>query len=365
MTKGLLTMKWDERSGVEILTKFPDDIEVNDMTLMQIYSQHEYNQESGVISLRVGDTNLLSYYSGAKKGIYIILLLSPDEDPDDYESGLINASQMIMQNLKDDKYKSMITFLYSWLSVYAKFTSEQFLALLYNDEVKRLILNRLRDEGLADKSELRAWLNDKYRRSYVDVDAAVIELIRTGIIKETSVKGKGVPSVILILIGDLKMYRKPPFNILENPKEKGLPEKYINEYRSRVKDYFNNYFPSDEDNLKIINIFVQPQNYEIIKFLREKIATSIDLEGILGDQAYNIENIVKELVKNDIIINFESKDDIEYYALLSDFFIDQYFPKYTFNIIKLMCEQKSISKPVLIEYLNVLEQSYFEKEFSE
>ncbi|MFX1325337.1 MAG: hypothetical protein ACFE8N_10285, partial [Promethearchaeota archaeon] len=39
---GLLVMKWDERIGAELLAKYPEDIDVSDKTLMQIYGTHEY-----------------------------------------------------------------------------------------------------------------------------------------------------------------------------------------------------------------------------------------------------------------------------------------------------------------------------------
>ncbi|MDX1797147.1 MAG: hypothetical protein R3255_00720, partial [Candidatus Lokiarchaeia archaeon] len=48
----------------------------------------------------------------------------------------------------------------------------------------------------------------------------------------------------------------------------------------------------------------------------------------------------------------------EYYALLTDFYIDLMFPKYLMNVIKMNYENKSKAEPVLIEYLNILEDNY-------
>ena len=55
---------------------------------------------------------------------------------------------------------------------------------------------------------------------------------------------------------------------------------------------------------------------------------------------------------------FQDERNNEYYALLSDFYVDIIFPKYLLNIIKREYEQKSKADQVLIEYLSVLENSY-------
>ncbi|TFG24506.1 MAG: hypothetical protein EU533_02035, partial [Promethearchaeota archaeon] len=101
MPIGLVVMKWDERVGTEILAKYPEEIIVTDKTLMQVYSTHEYSGESGMISLMVGSLNIASYYTGPAKGCYVLLLLNLDDDPDSYETGLIDVSRMILQNLED------------------------------------------------------------------------------------------------------------------------------------------------------------------------------------------------------------------------------------------------------------------------
>ncbi|MBY8986249.1 MAG: hypothetical protein KGD65_14330, partial [Candidatus Lokiarchaeota archaeon] len=148
MPVGLIVMKWDERVGTEILAKHPEEIVITDKTLMQVYSTHEYSGELGIISLMVGSLNIASYYTGPDKGYYILLLLNIDDDPDTYEGGLIDASRTILQSLEDDSYKELVPTLFRRLSVYPSLNAEQLLAITYQDEVKRLIINRLRDEGV-------------------------------------------------------------------------------------------------------------------------------------------------------------------------------------------------------------------------
>ena len=203
MPVGLVVMRWDERVGTEILAKHPEEIVITDKTLMQVYSTHEYSGESGMISLMVGSLNIASYYTGPEKGYYILMLLNLDDDPDAYEGGLADASRIILQNLEEDAYQSMIPSLFRRLSVYPTLNTEQQLAMTYQDEIKRMIINRLREEGTVSKSELMVWLKDRYKQGFVDLEGVVIELIKRDIVKETSVKG--MPSELIFLTNDLKL----------------------------------------------------------------------------------------------------------------------------------------------------------------
>jgi len=54
----------------------------------------------------------------------------------------------------------------------------------------------------------------------------------------------------------------------------------------------------------------------------------------------------------------QDKSGKEYYTLQSDFYIELIFPKYLLKTIKEAYEQKFQSDKVLIEYLNILEDTY-------
>ena len=54
MTLGLVIMKWDERMGAELFARYPEEIDLQDKTMMQIYSTHEYTGEAGMISMTAG-----------------------------------------------------------------------------------------------------------------------------------------------------------------------------------------------------------------------------------------------------------------------------------------------------------------------
>ncbi len=357
MPVGLLIMKWDERVGTQISAKYPEEILINDQTLMQIYSTHEYSGEAGMISLMVGSLNIASYYTGRDQGIYVILLLSLDDDPDSFEGGLSDISRIILQNIEDRSYVSMIPSLFRRISVYPSLNQEQLLAITYQDEIKRMIINRLRDEGVVSKSELNVWLKDKYRYGFIDLDAILFELVKREIIKEASVKG--MPSEQIFFINDLLIIRTPPVKIFKNPVEKGLPDSLVEEYRVAVNNFFKNYKIEEDDHLKIIELLVNPQVYETLRLLRTMIVTKNVLEKLRKKGVDDIDGVLKTLWENNIIQVFQDKRNVEYYAILSDIHLSLIYPKYLLSIIIQEYEVKSKTDKVLIEYLNVLEDAYY------
>lgn len=358
MPIGLAIMKWDPRIGTNIVSRYPEEIKLSDATLMQIYSTHEYSGEAGMISLMAGPLNIASYYTGPDKGYYLILLLTLDDDPDSFEEGLSDISRIILQNIEDDAFIPMVPSLFRRLSVYPSLNQEQLLAITYQDEIKRMIINRLRDEGVVTKSELIIWLKDKYRYGFFDIDAILFDLVKREIVKEASVKD--MPSELIFLINDLLMLRIPPTKLLKNPVEKGLPDVLVNDYIVSVKKFFQNYRPSEEDAQTLINLIVNPQVYETIKLLRTTIASKNILEKLRKKGVDDIDEVLKDLWENKLINVIRDKRGIEYYAMLSDFCISLMYPKFLLNTVKYEYEVKSKPDKVLVEYLNVLEDAYYE-----
>jgi hypothetical protein len=57
---------------------------------------------------------------------------------------------------------------------------------------------------------------------------------------------------------------------------------------------------------------------------------------------------------------FKDENGVEYYTLLTDFYMNLIFPKYLLSVIKRSYEQKSKTDKVLVEYLNLLEDAYID-----
>ncbi|MBY9007866.1 MAG: hypothetical protein KGD63_14080 [Candidatus Lokiarchaeota archaeon] len=356
MPVGLVIMKWNERVGTELIDQYPEELNISDKTLMQVYSTHEYSGEAGLISLMVGSLNIASYYTGPDSQYYILLLLNIDEDPDSFEGGLADASRTILQNLEDDAYKEFIPALFRRISIYPTLNTEQQLAMTYENEVKRMIISRLQDEGVVSKSELSVWLKDRYKQGFVDIENLLNDLIKKELIKETSVKG--MPSELIFLTNDIIMIRRPPIELLKDPSDHGLPSHLVEDYKMECKKFFSEYRPSTEDNLKIIGLITNPQVYETIRLLRTAIVTKNDLEKLKKKGVEDLNDVLKLLWENRMTHVFQDQHGNEYYTLLSDFVIERVFPKYLLNIIKKQYEQKSKADEVLVEYINVLEDTF-------
>ncbi|MHA1728135.1 MAG: hypothetical protein ACTSWY_05335 [Promethearchaeota archaeon] len=362
MPVGMVVMKWDERIGAEILTKYPDELIIQDKTLMQIYSTHEYNQEAGMISLMAGAgaRTIASYYTGPEHSLYTILVLSTEEDPDVFEEGLADASRMIVQNLEGEAFKAIIPSLFQRVSTYPSLDPSQKLMMLFLDEIKRMLLKRLQEEGSVLKSEVSIWLKDRFQTDFVDLDSIITSFIKTGLIKEASVKG--VVSETLFLINDLIIYRIPAVDILKDPQDRGLPTAELaKNYISECKIFFQNYVPNEEDNLVMIDILLEPQIYETVKLLRAAVVRRDDIEKLRKKGVEDIEYVLKKLWDGNFLVVSQDESGNEYFALKSDIKVKQYFPEYLVNTIRRDFNDNVKNPKVIIEHLNILEDTYIEQ----
>ncbi|MFX1438505.1 MAG: hypothetical protein ACFFAA_15110 [Promethearchaeota archaeon] len=354
---GLVLMKWNERIGTEILAKYPEETVISEKTCMQIYSTHEYSGEKGTITLSVGPLNIVSYYTGPEQGYYLLLILDLEDDPDLYEGGMADVLRGLLENVEDDLFKELIPSYFQRLSLYPSFSDEEILALTYQDEAKRMIIENLRESGIISKAELVIWFKDKYTEKFIDLEATISDLLKKGIIKQISVKG--LLSELIVLINDVFMLRVPPLELLEDPIDRGLPTQFKKEYIELVKKFFQSYTPSNEDNLKIVKILSDPQNHLTLRLLRNSIISRQELEKLKVKGVSDPYGVIKTLWENQLIAVFQDEMKREYYALLSDFYLDLIFPKYLLRVIKSSYEQKSLSNKALIEYLEILEDVYY------
>ena len=63
------------------------------------------------------------------------------------------------------------------------------------------------------------------------------------------------------------MLRVPPVQLLNDPADRGLPSQLASDYRTETKKFFQNYKPSDQDNLRVIENIINPQVYETLRFI--------------------------------------------------------------------------------------------------
>jgi hypothetical protein len=353
MPLGLIFMKWNQIMGSEILAKYPAKVEIPDKNLIQIFDTHDLNGQRGLISLMVGTIKVISYYSGPETNYCIILLLDIDDDPDDYENILAEISLKILQNLEVKDYLDMFPSLYQQITLYPSLNFEQRLAMTYHNDIKRKILNFLRNEGVIFKTDLTNWLQESYQQSYSDIETVLFDLVQQGIIEILSVKSER--SLLLFLIKDIIMFRIPPFKLLKSPSESGLPDELHKSYQIDCEMFFENYEISETDNLKIIEHLINPHVYETLSLLRGSAATKKELEKLKGKVIDDIKFVIDLLNELKIIKTYTDSKGNEYYSLLSDFFIDFCLPEYILKIIKTDHENNLKSNKVLLKYLDLLE----------
>ncbi|MFW9830028.1 MAG: hypothetical protein ACFFEY_20840, partial [Candidatus Thorarchaeota archaeon] len=93
--------------------------------------------------------------------------------------------------------------------------------------------------------------------------------------------------------------------------------------------------------------------------LRSAIVTMQDFEKLKNKGVSDIYGVLKKLWDTNMIRVFKDENGIEYYTLITDFFVDIIFPKYLLNVIKTINDQKSKSDKVLLQHLTLLEETYY------
>jgi hypothetical protein len=359
MPVGLIIMNWDERVGANVKAQYPPEIVIQPATLMQVYSQHEYAGDAGMVSFITGPLNIASYYTGQETMYYIILLMEMEEEADSYEEGLADLSRQVLMNQEGDSYKQIMASLFQRISVYPKLNEEQRLAIIYQTEVKRMIINRLREEAIITKAELLIWLKDVYQQGFFDLESVLLGLIKQDLIKVSSVKG--ISSEVIFITKDLLISRVPPSDLINDVESRGLPISLKETYKEEVSTFFKEYTTTEADNLKIMSeVILDPQVYETIKLLRVAAVTRDDLEKLKKKGVEDIDFVLKTLWENKIIAVFQDKNGNEYYCMRSDFHIQTFFPDYLIDVLRKAYNAKTQNSAVLVRELELLRDTYLE-----
>ncbi|MFX0133829.1 MAG: hypothetical protein ACFFDN_09300 [Candidatus Hodarchaeota archaeon] len=351
MVLGLIIFRWNDRIGAEIEAKIPEDLEVDQRILKQIYSSHFLEDRAGFLSLIVGTLNVASYYTGQELSYFFSLILDIDEDPDNYEDALIDAAQLIIINLQHNKYLSILPSILDRISLYSKLEEEQKLAYVYSDQVRHLIMNRLVEEGNITKNDLLGWVKEKLEIEYLIIDDIVNSLVKLGLIETALVKI--LPSELIFLKKDILMVRKPPLQIMDQVKSKKLYELMESEYLSSVKAFFQKYKPTSDDEKVISDIITDVDTYFILKLLRLSPISREKFDKVTNKMK-DLEKTLKKIQSAELIQVLKNKFGEEYYFLKNDIHIEKIFPEYLIDIIRVSFNNRSVANLVLIEHLKDL-----------
>lgn len=115
MPIGLVLIHWDVKIGPGLFHSIPEDLEVTNSLLTQIYSSHRYNSlKAGFSSISFQDKRIVSYFSGLEGEIvgspnYVVaLILRKDEKASKYRKPVIDAAMEILPGIEGKKHEKLM-----------------------------------------------------------------------------------------------------------------------------------------------------------------------------------------------------------------------------------------------------------------
>ncbi|MBN2157178.1 MAG: hypothetical protein JW776_14130 [Candidatus Lokiarchaeota archaeon] len=359
MPRGLIICFWDETKGIRTITQYPHDVHISDANLIHLYAHHiaKENAPSFLVETIIDNTKYLSYRSGPDGNYYFVLVIDRKERTDNYEDGYIESLQLIIQNLHNNEYLDNIALFYNAVERYYMLNDEQKLSWLFQNDLRRIILDILRKTAVIEKSHLVRKIEEIYEGGFFDVEPTLMGLEKLGIIRMGMIEG----NLWIFFLKDIIFERIPPVDQFDSIDTRGLPSALKHSYQKEVTKFFSGYLPSDEDALQIIEkVILDTQIYELLKLLRVAVITRSDFENLASKGVRDVDYILKTLYENDLIIVIQGEDKKEYYCLKSDFYVKSFFPSYLLNIVKIIYENKMENRVALTREVQLLKMIYSE-----
>ncbi len=359
MPLGLVLWKWDNRSGGEILGKFPKDTGLSLKSLMQLYSQHMYSKKADVISMYVGALNILSMWTGSLHNYFLTLLLRPEENAEDYSDLMSDIMFYLIPYIEQETYNPLLPSILQRFEEYPQTNEEQRSAIIYANEVNRAILQLLEEEGTFFKDELKIWLDDNLHASLFNFEMALDRLSHNNLIKIASIKG--LEGTYVFLVNDLVVMRAPPLNFTDKGKDAADFE--IREKISkRIRDYFKYYYPTTRDNIELAKVMQETNYFRIIDLLRKTHAPESLLRKMRLFGVGNVMDLLQNLQNYDIVNSIENQNKEIVYYLQSDIVIETIRPDFIMRQIFEMNRKKAKNPVLLNEYIKILKDTFFEQQ---
>ncbi len=360
MLYGISLLKWDKKYGLKVELVHPDSVDVDERITKQVYTNHEFEEESGFLSISIQELNIASYSSGPPHDLYLIAILSIDEIPEDYEEILSNTMRLIISNLRGKKYIEEFPTYFNNISTFPIMTKEQKLALILLDNVKKQVIDRLIEDGTVTKSELASWIREKFGTENIDLDSIVNSLLRNRILHEETIEN--MTSSSIFLVGDIFVSRVPPKSSLMFVKGMtSLDTKLINNYSDDVQNFFQKYNPDPHDQELIMRTLTNMDSYKIISRLRTAPLTEDSkIYEKLKNEIENFNDILKQLWEIQIISVIKGKDGKDNIFLRSDIAVRHIFPLYLLNKIRNLYHGGTKSEIVIMRYLRILQDKFYD-----
>jgi hypothetical protein len=357
--RGIIIAYWDESKGMRTIVHYPQNVIISEANLIQLYALHvnSKNETPTLLETTFDDAKYLSYRSGPDQRYFFILVSDPNENANMYEDGFIESLQLIIQNLDNNVYMDNMDRFFENIERYYLLNDEQKLSWLFQNDLRRIILDILRKAAVIEKKRLVAKVTESYSGEFFDIEPILMSLEKSGIIRLESIK----ESIYIFFVEDMIFERIPPVDQHETIDSRGLPSKLKKSYQREVDKFFSGYKPSEEDALDIIEkVILDPQIYECLKLLRVACITRADFEVLAAKGVRDVDYILKTLWETNMILVLQGDKNIEYYCLKSDFYVKPFFPSYLLNIIKIVYQNKMENPVALIRAIQILKTMYNE-----
>lgn len=360
MPKGLTVTRWDDKTGVILVGKYPPDFEVSSEDLMRIFTAHAMGSpEPGFLTMRLEELrlNVASYYTGMgreREQYNIMLFLDLDEDPTTFEDPLIDAAKNILDNVNKPELIDVLEWNFSLLSKRFTFTAEQYIAKVFALEDTRLVFYKLHEGGI-ELDTLKEWLELQTGKYYSDMNLILTPLIKADLVSRDWVSEISKECVFLVM--DAYGTRTPAKNIVRAAKENTIDSELAEKYLLEVSNFFNRYKLTSDEIIEIAQIINDPNLYLIVKSLRDNIMARDDLGALLGYTGPMVDTFVEKLKEKSVILELE-KESINWLFLLTDIRFGTFFPEYLIETIRERLANGQISKYIAKRHLELLKEKY-------
>ena len=365
MPEGIITCRWDDRLGVVLEAKYPEDIVsgLTDDDLLTIFSTHAMSEAAGILSMRIKRFSICSYYTGIPESeeesqFFVALVLGENENPSSFEESLTEIAQMIIDSFGKPGFDDFYVECFDRVSKMKEISEEQRYAFIFRDEVRNLMLTKLTD-GSMTKEGLAKWLSKEVEREVTDIDGLLAPLLKTELVTELNIsKGKKVSLEYVFLLRDVALIRTPHVEIFKAAKSGQMAVELKEKYIKKVEKFFKEYRISAQDAKVIAEFISNPDTYDMIKVLREGYMTREEIAPKIGREMPNLDRYLKKLAEEDIILPIKDKKQRVWIFLLSDIQAITFFPEYMVDVIRRRWKEGTIAKEIALKHLELLRAEY-------
>lgn len=359
MPKGIAVIKWDDKEGVILEAKYPENLKIEQDEIMRIYTSHAMGEgRPGLLSIKLsGADNVLSYFTGIDVEVQfaIAILLDIDEDTNWFEDPLLESINNIITNVGTEKFKDILSKTFIYIVKSSKLTQEQIYAYILKD-YKMTKLFEILKEGPLTIVDLKERLEKELGETVSNMDSLLSHLIRGKLIIRDFVKEGKVENIFLIR--DFYGTRLPPYDIISKVQSKKFSSVLANDFIQNLLEYFQVYTPSAKDIERLAELITNPIYYDLITILRKQPILSEEIAKQSDFDKEEIEEVYHTLLRLKIIAEFKDHKLKKWTLLTSDIKFHTFFPSYLLENLRNLLRLRKIERTLAIKHFELLEKNY-------